>query len=45
VAGYADAVIVGSALVRCVLDAPDENAGIASLQTLAADLAAGVRAR
>ncbi len=44
VTGYADAVIVGSALVRCLLDAPDEAAGIAALQTLTADLAAGVRA-
>ena len=40
---YADAVIVGSALVRCLLDAPDEAAGIAALRTLTADLAAGVR--
>ncbi|MBO0869355.1 MAG: tryptophan synthase subunit alpha [Micromonosporaceae bacterium] len=44
VAGYADAVIVGSALVRCVLDAPDPAAGEASLRALVSDLAAGVRA-
>src|SRR5262249_6931448 len=34
VAGYADGVIVGSALVRCVLDAPDAAAGEASLRAL-----------
>jgi tryptophan synthase alpha chain len=45
VAGYADAVIVGSALVRCLLDAPDEAAGIAALQRLTEDLAQGVRQR
>lgn len=44
VAGYADGVIVGSALVRCVLDAPDQKAGIDTLQALVADLATGVRA-
>jgi len=43
VTGYADAVIVGSALVRCLLDAPDEAAGLAALRTLTEDLAAGVR--
>jgi tryptophan synthase alpha chain len=45
VAGYADAVIVGSALVRCLLDAPDEAAGLAALRHLSADLADGVRRR
>lgn len=44
VAGYADAVIVGSALVSCMLDAPDESAGLAALRGLVADLAEGVRA-
>jgi tryptophan synthase alpha chain len=44
VAGYADAVIVGSALVSQLLDAPDEAAGLAGVRALAADLAAGVRA-
>lgn len=44
VASYADAVIVGSALVSCLLDAPDEAAGLAALEALTADLAAGVRA-
>jgi tryptophan synthase alpha chain len=43
VGGYADGVIVGSALVRCVLDAPDPAAGLDALRTLSADLAAGVR--
>jgi tryptophan synthase alpha chain len=45
VAGYADAVIVGSAFVRKVLDArgvADEAAGV---RALAAELAAGVRRR
>ena len=44
VGGFADGVIVGSALVRCVLDAPDQAAGLDALRTLSADLAAGVRA-
>ncbi|MFI7574253.1 tryptophan synthase subunit alpha [Micromonospora sp. NPDC049497] len=43
VAGYADGVIVGSALVRCVLDAEDQAAGLTALRTLSADLAEGVR--
>lgn len=43
VAAYADGVIVGSALVRCLLDAPDEAAGLAALRELSEDLAAGVR--
>jgi tryptophan synthase alpha chain len=43
VAGYADGVIVGSALVRCLLDTPDLAAGMAALRELSADLAAGVR--
>ena len=42
IAQYADAVIVGSALVRCLLDAPDEAAGIAAIRTLAEDLRSGV---
>jgi tryptophan synthase alpha chain len=40
---YADAVIVGSALVRCLLDAPDLATGITALRTLTTELAAGVR--
>ncbi len=45
VAGFADGVIVGSAFVRRLLDAPDDGAGAAAVRDLAADLAAGVRAR
>jgi len=43
VASYADGVIVGSAFVRRVLDAGDENAALAGLADLAAELADGVR--
>jgi tryptophan synthase alpha chain len=43
VAGFADGVIVGSALVRCLVDAPDAAAGIAALESLTAELAEGVR--
>lgn len=42
IAAYADAVIVGSALVRCLLDAPDEAAGLDAIRSLARDLRAGV---
>ncbi len=42
VAAFADAVIVGSALVRCLLDAPDEAAGLAAISDLARDLRQGV---
>lgn len=45
VASYADGVIVGSALVRCVLDADSEPAGAAAAGALAAELADGVRTR
>jgi tryptophan synthase alpha chain len=46
VAGYADAVIVGSALVSCVLDRiDDEAAGRAALAQLTTDLAYGVHRR
>ncbi|HYN95665.1 MAG TPA: tryptophan synthase subunit alpha [Pilimelia sp.] len=44
VGAFADGVIVGSALVRCLLDAPDEATGLAAVRELSADLAAGVRA-
>jgi tryptophan synthase alpha chain len=44
VAGFADGVIVGSALVRCLLDAPDAT-GVAAVRRLAEELAAGVRRR
>ncbi|WP_163275963.1 tryptophan synthase subunit alpha [Cellulomonas iranensis] len=43
VAAYADGVIVGSALVRALLDAPDESAGLDALAATAAGLADGVR--
>ena len=43
VAGFADGVIVGSALVRCVLEAPDRGTGLERLRALSAELAAGVR--
>lgn len=42
IAAYADAVIVGSALVRCLLDAPNESAGLDAIRTLAHDLRVGV---
>jgi tryptophan synthase alpha chain len=44
VAAFADGVIVGSALVRCLLDAPDAD-GVEAVRVLSADLAAGVRRR
>jgi tryptophan synthase alpha chain len=43
VAAYADGVIVGSAFVRCLLDAENATTGIQVLAALAGDLAAGVR--
>jgi tryptophan synthase alpha chain len=42
VARFADGVIVGSALVRCLLDSPDAN-GVDAVRKLAAELAEGVR--
>ena len=45
VAGFADGVIVGTAFVRRLLEAPDVGAGVAAVRDLAADLAAGVRDR
>jgi tryptophan synthase alpha chain len=44
VAAFADGVIVGSAFVQRLLAAEDEQAGLASVRDLAAELAAGVRA-
>jgi tryptophan synthase alpha chain len=44
VAAYADGVIVGSAFVRRLIDAPDQGAGVAAVRELAVELAAGVRA-
>jgi tryptophan synthase alpha chain len=43
VAAYADAVIVGSAFVRRLLDAGDEAQGIRSVSSLADELTDGVR--
>jgi len=42
VASFADGVIVGSALVRCLTDATTRREGLASLGRLARDLADGV---
>jgi tryptophan synthase alpha chain len=44
VAAFSDGVIVGSALVRCLLDSPDAG-GVEAVRALSADLAAGVRRR
>jgi tryptophan synthase alpha chain len=44
VAAYADGVIVGSAFVRRLLDAPTEAEGLEAVRSLAAELAEGVRA-
>ena len=43
VAGYADGVIVGSALVRRLVEADSAAAGVAGLAALAGELAEGVR--
>ncbi|MEV0982291.1 tryptophan synthase subunit alpha [Streptomyces sp. NPDC049915] len=43
VAGFADGVIVGSAFVKRMLDAPDEAAGLEAVRSLAGELAQGVR--
>ena len=43
VAAFADGVIVGSALIRCVLEAPDRPTGLARLRALSTELAEGVR--
>ena len=40
---FADGVIVGSALVRTLVEAGTPEAGVARLRELVADLAAGVR--
>jgi tryptophan synthase alpha chain len=45
VAAFADGVIVGSALIRCVLDANDPADGERRLRALSAELAEGVRGR
>ena len=43
VAAFADGVIVGSALVRCLTDPGGPADGLAAVRTLCAELAAGVR--
>jgi tryptophan synthase alpha chain len=43
VAGFADGVIVGSAFVRCLLQAPSGAEGIAGVRALASELSEGVR--
>jgi tryptophan synthase alpha chain len=43
VASYADGVIVGSAFVRRMLEAPDAASGVSAVLTLGRELAAGVR--
>jgi tryptophan synthase alpha chain len=45
IAGFADGVIVGSAFVQRLLEADSEKAGLVAVGELAAELAAGVRAR
>ncbi len=44
IAGFADGVIVGSAFVRLLLDAPSVDEGVTAVRHLAEELAAGVRA-
>jgi tryptophan synthase alpha chain len=43
VAAFADGVIVGSALVRCLADAGSPAGGLIAIRELSAELAAGVR--
>ena len=45
VGAFADGVIVGSALVRCLQDAATPAEGVAAVAALSADLAEGVRRR
>ncbi|MFC1434840.1 tryptophan synthase subunit alpha [Streptacidiphilus sp. N1-3] len=45
VSAFADGVIVGSAFVQRILDAPSAEAGCTAVRELAAELAAGVRKR
>jgi tryptophan synthase alpha chain len=44
IGSYADGVIVGSALVRCLLEAGDLREGVDAVRALATELASGVRA-
>jgi tryptophan synthase alpha chain len=43
VAGYADGVIVGSAFIQRILDAPDHTTALDAVRALAGELADGVR--
>jgi tryptophan synthase alpha chain len=43
VAAYADGVIVGSAFIKALQDAPDEESGLIAVTELARELAKGVR--
>ncbi len=43
IAGYADGVIVGSAFIKVLLEAQNEEVGLAQLRELAEELVAGVR--
>jgi len=43
VATFADGVIVGSAFIKAIQDAPDEASGLAAVSLLASELAKGVR--
>lgn len=43
VAGFADGVIVGTALVRCLVEAEDDTAGLRAMGQLTRQLADGVR--
>jgi tryptophan synthase alpha chain len=43
VAAYADGVIVGSAFINKLLEAPNEESGLQAVQELAAELSKGVR--
>jgi len=43
VAAFADGVIVGSAFIKAIQDAPDEASGLAAVSHLASELAKGVR--
>jgi tryptophan synthase alpha chain len=43
VAAYADGVIVGSAFINKLMDAPDEASGLQAVEDLARELSKGVR--
>jgi tryptophan synthase alpha chain len=43
IGSFADGVIVGSALVRCLTEAPSQQEGLARLRAVATELADGVR--